>query len=576
MNKNIKRIIAITLTISAYGVISAITPGTYLDITSKTVYAASYSPNDGELKSLTLKSIGGETLNLRDGYNGSDVKISEDKEYYAKLTDDSDGIKITSKVEGEDYIVKIFTSDNLDATAYDPGDKILLGKGDATIYVRTYKSESAFRKAKNSQHDISVCEEEYKINVRKTTESSYEDTTQDSIYLDKLDLSKGDISFIKEKTTYDIKVDSDVEHINITAKPENSSDRIRINGKLVNSDDKYKETVDLDEGKNEIKIKVTDDKDNQRTYTLNIKRGDSSSNNKDNIYLTNLTLSEGTLEFSKEDTTYDVDLDESISKVTIGAEPEDEGYLLTIDGKEVKSDDNYEKKVSLAKGKNVIKVTVKDEIKNQERTYTMTINRGKAEETSTNTNVDASTNTSTKTDTDKSTSKKNGWVETETGWKYNDEKGNTVKNSWLLDKETGLYCYLNEDGLRKIGWFKDKDKWYLLNDKGAMLTGWYKSEVKAEKNATSNNTTSTSSATATTAATNTADWYYLNTDGSMKTGWLLDSGKWYYFNSDGTMQRGWLIISNSKYYLNDDGTMTVGNKTIAGKAYKFNNSGVSI
>jgi glucan-binding YG repeat protein len=557
MNKNIKRIIALTLTISMYGAISAMMPGTYLDITSKIVYAASYSADDGELNSLSVKSIGGETLDLRDGYNGSNVKLSEDKEYYVKLTDDSDGIKITSKVEGTDYIVKIFTSDNLDAIAYDPGDKILLGKGDSTIYIRTYKSESAFRKAKNSQHDISVCEEEYKINVRKTTESSYEDTTQDSIYLDKLDLSKGDISFIKEKTTYDIKVDSDVEHINITAKPESSSDRVRINGKLANSDDKYKETVDLDEGKNEIKIKVTDDKDNQRTYTLNIQRGDSSSSNQDRVYLESLTLSDGNIDFSAENTTYDVDIDESISKVTIGAKPEDEGYLVTIAGAQVNSGNDYEKKISLKKGKNTVNVEVQDELNNKKRTYTVTINRGKAEETNTN------TDTSTKTDTDKSTIPKTGWIETEAGWKYNDEKGNTVKNSWLLDKETGLYCYLNEDGFRKTGWFKDKDKWYMLNDKGAMLTGWYKAE------ATSGSSTSTLNA-------NTVNWYYLNTDGSMKTGWLSDGGKWYYLNSDGTMQKGWLILSNSKYYLNDDGTMAVGTKTIADKVYKFNNNGTLV
>jgi len=559
MNKNIKRIIAITLTISAYGVISAMTPGTYLDITSKTAYAASYSPDDGELKSLIVKSIDGDTLDLRDGYNGNNVKLNEDKEYYVKLTDDSDGIKITSKVEGDDYIVRIFTSDNADATAYEPGDEIPLGKGDTTLYVRTYESESAFRKAKNTQKNVSICEEEYTINVRKTTESSYEDTTQDPIYLDKLDLSKGDISFIKEKTTYDMKVDSDVEHINITASPENSNDRVRIDGKLVDSGDKYKETVDLDKGKNEIKIKVTDDKDNQRTYTLNITRGDSSSSNQDDVYLTDLTLSEGSLEFSEEDTTYDVDLDESTSKVTIGAEPEDEEYLVTINGVQVTSGDDYEKKISLKKGKNTVKVEIEDELNNKKRTYTITINRGKSEETNTN------------TDANNSTSKKTGWIQTEAGWKYNDENGNAVKNSWLLDKETGLYCYLNEDGLRKTGWFKDKDKWYLLNDKGAMLIGWYKSEAKAE-----NNTTSTSSSTTTDTTAMTVNWYYLNTDGSMKTGWLLDSGKWYYFNSDGTMQRGWLIISNSKYYLNDDGTMAVGTKTIAGKVYKFNNNGTLI
>lgn len=581
MNKNIKRIIALTLVISAYGTISAITPGITFDMVTKAVYASSYSPDDEQLKSLTVKSIDGDTLNLRDGYNGSTVKLSDDTEYYVKLTDDSDGIKINSKVEGDDYVVKIFTSNKADATAYESGDEILLNKGDTTLYVRTYESESAFRKAKNTSDDVSICEEEYTINVRKTTESSYEDTTQDSIYLDKIDLSKGDISFIKGKTTYDLQVASDVDHINITAEPEDDNDRVRINGNLVDSDDKYKETVDLDKGENEIKVKVTDDKDNQRTYTLNVTRGDSSSDNQDDIYLDNLSLSEGDIDFSQDETTYDVDLDESISKITITAEPEDEEYLVTVNGDELNSDDDYEKKVSLSKGENIVKVVVEDESNDEKRTYTLTINRGTAVDTNQTDN------------TDTTTEKKTGWVQTDAGWKYNDENGNSLKDSWLLDG--GNYFYLNSDGIRETGWLKNKDNWYLLDEKGVMLTGWkekdgkryllnadgsmrtgwYKEEVTVKSNADVNTTSDTSNAT-TTDVTRTEKWYYLNDDGSMKTGWLLDGKKWYYLNSNGTMQTGWLVDSNSKYYLNEDGTMTTGTKTIDGKEYKFTISGVLI
>ena len=562
MNKNIKRIIALTLTISAYGAISAMTPGNYLDFITKPVYAASYSPDDGELKSLTVKSMGGDTLDLRDGYNGSTVKLNEDKEYYIKLTDDSDGIKINSKVEGDNYIVKIFASDKSDATAYEPGDEILLGKGNTTLYVRTYESESAFRKAKNTSKNVSICENEYTLNVKKTTESSYEDNTQDSIYLDNIAVSRGDLGFIKGKTTYDMKVDSNIDNIKITVTPENTNDRIRINGSLVDSKDNYKKNVDLDNGKNEIKIKVTDDKDNQRTYTINITRGDASAT-LDDIHLDNLTVSEGELDFSEDETSYNVDLDESVKKIKIGAKPEDEEYLVTINGDEVNSDDDYEKSVSLNKGKNAIKVTVEDEVNDKKRTYTLTINRGKAE--------DANTGTDTNTDTANSTDKKTGWIETAAGWKYNDENGNAMKSSWLFDKEVGVYCYLNEDGLRKTGWLKDKDKWYMLNEKGAMLTGWYKEEVSAQSNTSASNNTTNNTSTE-----KTFNWYYLNTDGSMKTGWLLDGGKWYYLNINGTMQKGWLINSNSKYYLADDGTMAIGTKTIDGKVYKFNTSGMLI
>ena len=56
-----------------------------------------------------------------------------------------------------------------------------------------------------------------------------------------------------------------------------------------------------------IKVKVTDSKDNQRTYTLNITRG-KVADSEDDIYLDELELNEGELEFSKDDTSYTVNL----------------------------------------------------------------------------------------------------------------------------------------------------------------------------------------------------------------------------------------------------------------------------
>lgn len=586
MNKNLKRIIALTLAISAYGTISAITPGTFLDKTATTVYAASYSPDDGELKTLKIESLDGDSLDLRDDYNGSNVKLSEDREYYSKLTTDSDGIEISSKVEGDDYVVKIFTSDKEDAIAYEPGDEILLEKGDTTLYIRTYESESAFRKAKNSLDDVSICEEEYVLNIRKTKESSYEDSSQDPVYLYSLESSRGDISFLKGKTSYSLKVDSTIDHINVTAVPEDDDDRVRINGSLVDSDDKYKRSVDLDNGKNEIKIKVTDSKDNQRTYTLNVTRGSSSDDAQDEIYLDELTLSEGDIDFDKDETEYTVDLDEQVSKITIGATPEDEDYAVTIDGEEVVSDDDYEKKVSLDKGENEIKVKVLDELNDEERTYTLTINRGEATDTDDKDEDKA----------DENTGKASNWVETDDGWMYNDENGKPLKDSWLYDKDAKVYYYLNAEGIRETGWVKYKDLWYLLNEdgvmqtgwkqvnglwykldeNGAMRTGWYKEETTNQSTDTQNTQTSTETAGTNVDNTKTETWYYFNEDGSMRTGWLKLKEKWYFFNTNGTMQKGWLINSNSKYYLNEDGTMVTGTKTIEGKEYKFTVNGVLI
>jgi glucan-binding YG repeat protein len=567
MNKNIKRIIALTLIVNATATILPTTMNKYL-MEVQPVYAASYSPDDGQLKSIKVKTLDGKSLDLLDGYNGDKVKLSDETEYYIKQTDKSDGIKIDADVEGSDYIVKIFTSDKSDATAYDPGDKILIGKGDSTVYVRTYKSKSDFRKAKDVQKNVGDCEQEYRLNIRKTTESSFEDGDQDSIFLSKLDVSKGSISFLKEKSSYDLTVAKDVDHINVTAEPENSNDRVRINGAVVDSNDRYKKAIDLDEGKNDIKIKVTDSKDNQRTYTLTVTRGDAS-NAQDNIYLDNITLDNGSIDFSKDTNSYTVDLDESVSKLKITAQPEDDNDVVTIDGDQVKEKDDYQDKVSLEKGKNEIKVIVKDEVNDKERTYTLTVNRGKVQDTQ-----------NTDKDQEQANGKKNGWVKTDAGYKYYDENGTEYKNKWLFDNEKKIYYYLNDSGVRQTDWFKVNNLWYLFDNNGVMLTGWQKNKEQWYMLDKTNGDMKTGWYKETAAVqegdktTNVEHTYYLNDDGSMRTGWLQLDNKWYYFDENGYMQKGWVVYANSKYYLDYDGTMVTGTKKIDEKEYKFTENGV--
>lgn len=630
MNKRIKRIIALALTISAFSTFSSVLSRNNTGLTIKSAYAASYKPSSGELSSLKVKSTNGDTLDLKDGYNGDEVKLSEDKEYYVKLTDDSDGIKIDAEVKGSDRIIRIFLSDDTDAEAYKVGDKLPLGKGNTAVYVRTYESLSDFRNAKDKQKDVTQCEEEYVINVKKTTGSSYDDDSQDPIYLSKLELNKGDITFTKQRTSYDVKVSSSVDSIKITAKPEDSSDRVRIDGSLVDDSDDYKKTVSLKNGKNEIKVKVTDSKDNQRTYTLNITRGSSSAAEQDDVFLSNLETNEGDIDFSQDETSYKLDVDNDVDSIKITAEPEDEEYLVTINGKELTSGDDYEKEISLAEGKNTIKVVVEDEVNDKKRTYTLTVNREESEKAE---EVESSNeNTESKEESENESANTNGigWFKTDNGWQYKDESGKVLKSQWLYDKEQGVYCYLKEDGYRATGWLQDDGKWYLLDSKGVMLTGWQytggkwyylnsdgamktgwlklESEVEdtsatstdniASENKTSESgqktsegqnaeTTVSADKTEGTSSGNTSEtktekktkkvtkWYYLNTDGAMVTGWL-NSGSWYYLNSDGAMHTGWLIDNNSKYYLNESGEMVTGTQTIDGKEYKFASSGALI
>ncbi|MDO5518740.1 MAG: cadherin-like beta sandwich domain-containing protein, partial [Clostridium sp.] len=513
-----------------------------------------------ELSSLKIKSTNGDTLDLKDGYNGETVKLSEDKEYYAKLTDDSEGIKINAEAKDEDCVVRIFLSKDKDATPYKSGDTITLGKGNTTIYVRTYESLSDFRKAKDTDKDVTNCAEEYTINVKKTKGSSYDDDTQDSIYLSNISINKGSMTFVKQRTSYDIKVASTVDELKITAKPEDSDDRVRINGSLVDESDDYKKTISLKKGDNEIKIKITDSKDNQRTYTLNVTRGTSSSDEQDEIYLSTLETSEGDIDFSSEDTSYSLDVDNDVKKLEVTAEPEDDEYLVTINGDEVNSGDEYAKKVSLNEGENKIKVIVEDEVNDKKRVYTLTVNRAKSEGSDESAEVvednkteeDKNNTTSSTADSKQESSASKG------GWQK-------VNDKWYL---------LDENGAKLTGWQSTNGTWYYLNEDGSMQTGW----LKVEKTVASSSTSESKTETETTAEQSTkkqVTWYYFNTDGTMYTGWL-DAGSWYYFNKDGAMQTGWLIDANSKYYLNEDGSMQTETKTIDGKTYKFSKSGAVI
>jgi len=569
MNKKIKRVIALALVMSAFSTFSSFIPGHMTNIVTKPVYAASYKPSSNELTCLKIKSTNGDILDLRDAYNGDTVKLNDNKEYYVKLTDDSEGIKINAEAKGEDRVIRIFLSNDKDATAYKINDKLMLGKGNTDIYVRVYESMNDFRKAKDKSKDVTKCEEEYVIRVKKTKASKNEDDLQDPIYLSSLETNKEKINFYKQRTSYNVKVASSVEEIKITAKPEDSNYRVRIDGSLADSENKYKKTVDLKKGKNQIKIKVTDDKDNQRTYILNVVRGNASDTEQDEIYLDDLDLSEGEIEFDQEKCSYKIKVDNDVNKITIKAEPDDEEYLVTIDGDEVKSSDDYKKKVSLKEGKNVIPVVVEDEVNSRKRTYTITVNR----EESTEVNDTSNDNLDTE-----SSDERAKWVQTDKGWQYKDESGNIVKNQWLKDKTSNVLCYLDENGYRKTGWFKDKGNWYLFADNGAMLTGWQKDGNQQyymdDKGVMKTGWLKVEKEDAT--KTKKVTWYYLNSSGAMVKGWYKDGETWYYFNEDGSMATGWIIDRASKYYLNEDGSMQTKNKTIDGKTYKFSKSGAVI
>lgn len=83
----------------------------------------------------------------------------------------------------------------------------------------------------------------------------------------------------------------------------------------------------------------------------------------------------------------------------------------------------------------------------------------------------------------------------------------SAKSGWVKAAD-GTWNYINSDGTKATGWYKEGSTWYYLKSDGIMATGWQKvNDI----------------------------WYYLNGSGSMKTGWINDNGTWYYCDASGAM-----------------------------------------
>lgn len=275
MNKKIKRLVAVALTISAF---SAIAPATNINFMTTKAYASSKS----KLTSLKVKGSGTIKLYESSKYKSSE-KISDDdlekgETYYGKST--SNSIKITTS--DEDY-VRIFKG----SKGYADGKSIPLSSGTTTLKVRLYDEKTSSSTDKDDK-----CVAEYTLKIKytgddkdKDKDDDDDDKNYDDIYLDKLVLTADgdeiDFNFKKKTTSYKINVKESVSSIKVKAEPEDDDYKVKINGSTVDEDDKYRKTINLDKGKNEIKVKVTDDGD-ERVYTLNVTRGSSSSNSNSN------------------------------------------------------------------------------------------------------------------------------------------------------------------------------------------------------------------------------------------------------------------------------------------------------
>lgn len=427
MNKRIKHITTIALTIS---VLSSVSCVNYFGITTK-AYAS-------EKTSVYLKSL---------SLNKSDIDFDEDTFYYnVKVDKDVDEIKITAKPKSSDAAVSI------DGNYVDENDNykrvVHLERGSNTIKIKVTNDEEA--------------EKTYTLNIVSG------EVDQDDIYLNNLSLSNNSINFSKEVTDYNVNVKEEINKITISAIPEEDMHEVTIDGAKANKEDGYKQTVNLNKGKNQIIVKVKNKKDEERTYALNITRENSldTKETQDDIYLNYIKVDSKRIDIQGNKSIYDLNLDENTSQVELTAEPDKVKYKVKINDKVVDESDDYKDTFKLKGGKNPIIIKVQDESNNKQRIYTLNLNVGTVDNTST------SDSATTINSNNNSTTQFNQWISENNKWKYNDSTGSPLKNTWFYDKNTNKNYYLQADGTMATGWLSNNGCWYYLGSDGARQSGW--------------------------------------------------------------------------------------------------------
>ncbi|WP_244834542.1 cadherin-like beta sandwich domain-containing protein [Clostridium sp. BJN0001] len=543
MNKRIKKIIAMTLTVCAFSAVSPMTlKSGFMMPQAVSASEDSYGITDLNFYQYDKEEDDDTELKL---YENSRCDSSDEldfsrreKTYYTKT--DGKFIKVDAEAE-QGYTVKIFKNDS--DTAYDSGEKVSLSSGDNIIYVRTYED------GKFDRENIKTgVEKTYKIYVKRSSE--------DDLSLKDIQVQYGNIAFSKDETSYDVNV-KDRSQIEITAIPQNSDNKVRIDGNTTDSDNVG--TVDLKAGKNKIDIDVEDEDSNVKTYVLNIYRGGGAPNDKsdlidneqDKVYLDELNITDSDdktydIHFSKYITSYDFKVDSDVDNITISALPyidedyENDDYRIRVNDSTVTS----EKTVDLEENEeNTIEVSVENRENDKVRTYKLNVTRGTVEDKD-----DDEDKKDENTDEDLGKDNKNSWAFNDSThtYRYYDANGNIVINKWI--QIDGKYYYADQNGDRKSGWLMCNGKYYYMDENGVMQTGW---KVIGPT------------------------YYYLNSNGDMATGWIKPSGnEWYYMDSDGSMRTGWKQIGDSWYYMNSSGAMVTGKQIINGKSYNFSDSGI--
>ena len=377
MNKKIKRIIAMSLALTAF---SAASPVKYLKFINFNNIAYASSDDDNSDDAVSIEESYLDDLDISE----ADISFSEKKtDYTVKIDENTESIVVKAKAKDSSDEIKI----NDEVVPLDSSNtaekEIKLDKGRNLIRIKLVTDDYGLRI--------------YNLVVnRGSADKSSSDDSDNDLYLNNLALSDGELSFSPDETSYNVNVNSSINEIVITAQPYDDNDEVKVNGITLYKDDDYKTTVELNNGQNEVSIDLEDNEGNEKTYTLNINRGGTTEgdtsgvidNTQDPIYLDDIVIEDGEipLNFKPKVTSYAVDVDDNSDNILVKAKPEYDD-VVKVNGSDSKSP--YVRRINLNEGKNVITIEVnnsetydKGDQDYEERTYTLTVYRGTSQGTS--------------------------------------------------------------------------------------------------------------------------------------------------------------------------------------------------
>lgn len=342
------------------------------------------------------------------------------------------------------------------------------------------------------------------------------------------------INFSPDVFTYSLDVSAYDEDILLKLEPKYKSDKVYLNGVEVLKDDKYRVFADLEYGKNILNIDVKDSYDGTTyRYVLYVYRGGA-----DYITLDDINIDDRNIGFKPNKRFYNIELDEDEEIIRLKCVPKEGNYSVKVNNTLLGEKNTIRLKFD-GINKYVINVTLIDNDTKKESKYVLNFYLGIPISPDVTGSINAIL-------------KPNQWILVNGRWRYNDYKGDYLRDTWFYDNQYCKWFYLNSRGYMHTGWLEyddgntyyldnhgamqtgwviDNGKWYYLDENGVMRKGWIKDKNK---------------------------WYFLDNKGEMKTGWMQDRGTWYFLNKDGSMKTGWIIYDDEYYYLNNDGAMQTG------------------